>query len=143
MGIRLALTLVISTVALAEPPAAIVQWRQSHPPASEAFAAWIDGNRESARPIFHWARAHPLRAQTFIKWLVDHPKQGLDDFMASHSEWPAVEMVMKPHRAAMEAFVRWAVEHPAAANDLAAVPHGLAALGFHVFRDRWDNEAGR
>jgi hypothetical protein len=143
MKVHLALALFFSSAALAEPPPVIAQWRQHHSAAAESLGVWIKTNRASARPIFHWARAHPLRAQALIKWFVDHPEQGLDEFSAAHSDWPAAELVWKPNRAAMEGLVRWVTEHVEAANDLAAVPRGLAMVGMHLYRDFWDEDPNR
>jgi hypothetical protein len=139
----LTIAVMMSPLALADPPANIGDWKQSHPAAAESLATWVRANRESAGPIFRWARAHSVRAQLFVKWFVDHPNQGLDEFIASHSDWPAVELVMRPNHAAMESLIVWEHGHPAAANDLAAATWGLPVVGFHLFRELWDSKTSR
>ena len=141
MRFALALMLIASGAAAADEPQAAQQWRERHPAASVALGDWVRTDRESARHVFHWAREHPLRAQAFLKWMVDHPQLTLDDFLVSHADWPVVELLMKPRRAAFDGLVRWEAQYPAAANDLAAKPRGLAAAGFHLYRSLWDTEA--
>ncbi|MHB1846985.1 MAG: hypothetical protein ACYCWW_19355, partial [Deltaproteobacteria bacterium] len=85
-------------------------------------------------------RRHPLRAQAFVQWAADHPNEGLDAFVASHSDWPVIPRFLLRYRPAVEAFLGWASDHPAAARELVSKPRELAWAGFHPFKADWQPE---
>lgn len=120
-----------------QPPAAIAHWTDAHPAATFALVDWIQKSPESARLFFWWDRSHPLRAQAFLRWLIDNPAQPVDAFESAHAGWPAIDLVLKPNRDALDGLVAWVRAHPAAVQDLASTPRGFAWVGFHPLHHLW------
>ncbi len=120
-----------------EPPAQVTHWTDAHPAASFALVAWVQKNPESARQFFWWDRRHPLRAQYFMKWALEHPSSTIDEFETAHQAWPAIDLVLKPNREALDGLLVWARAHPTAVQDLVSVRRGFAWVGFHPLRPLW------
>ncbi len=124
------------------PPPVLTQWSQRHPNAAKSLAQWVQDHPRGAHHLFMWDRHHPLRAKLFIEWFVDHPDKGFDDFVASHSDWPVIDRVMRPHQGAVVDLIAWVQANGTAAKDLETLPRGFAWEGFNELRPLWAPAVG-
>lgn len=129
--------LMCSPVALAQGQPSIERWGELHAGAATALSGWVKANPEAARRVFLWNRDHPMRSHAFIAWLAEQPDGTFDEFVSAHPDWPVLELVLNPNRAAVEQLIAWGHDHPEAVRDLAVEQSGFFWVGTHLFRPLW------